>query len=897
MKCTNCGADLAEGVLFCRECGAKVENALPKKRFCRECGAAIPAGAKFCVECGAMLAVIDSAQAAPNSKSTPNAEKHPTPVKPVVPAAPIRDYQKGSASSSGNNQQNTATSRSSYEGIKSKTTGTWDKLDLFMKIVVVAAAVIAIFLIIAVFTKNTYGIVFSFIQLSGLVVAALMHKGTIRSSNDWIKWLVIGISLLLVLLNIRSYSWRKTNEAAVENETNVSASTQTEKPATVATTVPSTNNTIQKGTQYAYMSDEANVYIANAISDSIITVECWGRNLLTEKSVKHEYDIGTFKINDPAIGFSWIDEKQTAFTFLLQDTKNSNTKKQRSVIFTINVSDSDEFKGTDYHEEIACYLYRNDDWNIYRAVRLTDTLVKIENWGRSSSGKVFPFIYNYDLYIIDENNTDTDFEWTDQERTSFTISLIDLQNDYYLKEPKFVAFTLENSNYTYEDVYSYLNDIPRTDAVSSTNSTETAPQVDNATIASSCQLYIEVNFVENYFFSKYNAELYLDDQYIATMPHGKFYTTTCNVSTGRHKLTFKEEKGSNRGSAEFTVKQDSTFTCKIETTSSGINVSNKNLTESLTNAKVTMPDTVGMLYSEALEALKQAGLSNIAYETVGNHFIWVDSNWLVQGQNIAAGTSVPKSEDIKLECISLEDYFKEEYVGKNVAEIQKLADEKGFTIMFQDKSDKSLDEIIESLDSKAKEDWVATGARQYSFTGSTAVVTVEFVGIPTPTPIPTNTPVPTPTETSSTQASSSTPKAASTPDATKKTTSANYHSSNDRDVAKKGNTGVYAYKLRGRNYDQYCIIDFDGGYVYFFNYGNGDGSCARVKITSGDLNSNVLITWHDGGTTWQYALRFNYKNMPDTMIVEDNDHYVNKYSETSLNDALQLRSKYKIIDY
>ena len=108
---------------------------------------------------------------------------------------------------------------------------------------------------------------------------------------------------------------------------------------------------------------------------------------------------------------------------------------------------------------------------------------------------------------------------------------------------------------------------------------------------------------------------------------------------------------------------------------------------------------------------------------------------------------------------------------------------------------------------------------------------------------------------------------------------------------------MYAYKLRGRNYDQYCIIDFDGRYVYFFNYGNGDGSCARVKITSGDLNSYVLITWHDYGTTWQYALRFNYKNMPDTMIVEDNDHYEYKYSETNLNDAVKLRNKYKIVDY
>ena len=51
MKCPKCGADLAEGVLFCRECGTKIDAL--QKRFCRECGAALAEGAKFCTECGA----------------------------------------------------------------------------------------------------------------------------------------------------------------------------------------------------------------------------------------------------------------------------------------------------------------------------------------------------------------------------------------------------------------------------------------------------------------------------------------------------------------------------------------------------------------------------------------------------------------------------------------------------------------------------------------------------------------------------------------------------------------------------------------------------------------------------------------------------------------------------
>ena len=57
MRCQNCGAELEEGVKFCRECGSKViEN---KKRFCRECGTELPEGVKFCPECGANVAQMN----------------------------------------------------------------------------------------------------------------------------------------------------------------------------------------------------------------------------------------------------------------------------------------------------------------------------------------------------------------------------------------------------------------------------------------------------------------------------------------------------------------------------------------------------------------------------------------------------------------------------------------------------------------------------------------------------------------------------------------------------------------------------------------------------------------------------------------------------------------------
>lgn len=42
MKCTNCGADLADSAKFCAECGTKVVREV----FCAQCGTKLSAGAK-----------------------------------------------------------------------------------------------------------------------------------------------------------------------------------------------------------------------------------------------------------------------------------------------------------------------------------------------------------------------------------------------------------------------------------------------------------------------------------------------------------------------------------------------------------------------------------------------------------------------------------------------------------------------------------------------------------------------------------------------------------------------------------------------------------------------------------------------------------------------------------
>src|SRR5690606_17422838 len=160
-------------------------------------------------------------------------------------------------------------------------------------------------------------------------VSILMHKGVIKASYTWAKYAVIAVALLFTVLNVSSYSW-----SAKKPNTSPLASS---KPAQ---TIAETNYKIEKGSQYAYMADECNIYIATAISDSLVKVECWDKTLSSDRKVSLDHDLGTFKINDSANGFTWIDEEHTAFYMTINDKESSKLKRGKEVLFTININSS-----------------------------------------------------------------------------------------------------------------------------------------------------------------------------------------------------------------------------------------------------------------------------------------------------------------------------------------------------------------------------------------------------------------------------------------------------------------------------------------------------------------------------------------------------------------------------
>jgi len=134
------------------------------------------------------------------------------------------------------------------------------------------------------------------------------------------------------------------------------------------------------------------------------------------------------------------------------------------------------------------------------------------------------------------------------------------------------------------------------------------------------------------------------------------------------------------------------------------------------------------------------------------------------------------------------------------------------------------------------------------------------------------------------------------------------YSTNDEEMVKFGNQGIYSYIKKGTTnatggrYDLYYIIDFDEGYVYYFGEGYGSeknawNHCDKIKITSGTLNDILIFTYKDGSEKWEEGLHFKWKNQPDHLIWQSYNGMEADYYTTDLDEALIKRDKKKIKNY
>ena len=91
-------------------------------------------------------------------------------------------------------------------------------------------------------------------------------------------------------------------------------------------------------------------------------------------------------------------------------------------------------------------------------------------------------------------------------------------------------------------------------------------------------LSVSVEFERNIAFSKYDVDMYLDDVYVATLPHGNDFEGTLGVSPGEHVLKFcKARAKAISGTSKFTVSADAVYSCRIEATAARVKVTKERI--------------------------------------------------------------------------------------------------------------------------------------------------------------------------------------------------------------------------------------------------------------------------------------------------------------------------------
>lgn len=242
-----------------------------------------------------------------------------------------------------------------------------------------------------------------------------------------------------------------------------------------------------------------------------------------------------------------------------------------------------------------------------------------------------------------------------------------------------------------------------------------------------CKFYLDIASDINVFFNTYDIDISFDGKEIGSVSNGKEFTCLMDSLTGTHDLVFcKSGSTSPKASKTITLDGDTTYSCVLLHDSESISIKDAKTESGVANASLEVVDVTGMILADAMDTLTEIGFTNLREEPYGS--IWDKENWIVTEQGLAAGTIADKREYIQLDCISLDDYFKNTYVGKNISEIEKLAKEKGISLRFEDSALKDLNEKVSGMDESAKTKWIATGARRYYAAERTAVVTIKQTG-------------------------------------------------------------------------------------------------------------------------------------------------------------------------
>lgn len=228
MKCPNCGEELLDGVLFCRECGHKIRRE-PQKRFCRECGAELEPNAKFCSTCGAKVLTEEDI------------------VREGIVDVPPYDDDEDEQGVQVVNIPHDA--KPAKLGIKETIHNWWDRLDWITKACTIASLFFLFALMIAWIAHKPLALIASVIQIVLVGVTCGIHLNTIKTDKRWLSWVLPVIVLLMASAYVEDF--KPKNNAIPDSNITVETTVW-------ETTTPETTEIVET-TEYVLADDEVRI--------------------------------------------------------------------------------------------------------------------------------------------------------------------------------------------------------------------------------------------------------------------------------------------------------------------------------------------------------------------------------------------------------------------------------------------------------------------------------------------------------------------------------------------------------------------------------------------------------------------------------------------------------------
>lgn len=658
-----------------------------------------------------------------------------------------------------------------FDNVKKKVLEIWNGLDLFGKTSLILSALVFILSLSAVFSKNVFAIIFSIIQIVGLVGSWLIHKEKLKVSKKWLKYLILGLVFVFTIINISSYSW------------NVFGGTYSKK-----INVP-------------YRAEE-----------------CIGKNI---KDVANDFRTS---------GFLYIDEQ------ISEDLEYSEIDKLNS-IESVSVDGITDF------DENAKFKFTSKVVLVYH------------------SFKRIPIPFSSDEIANDDADTIVK----------------------KLKESGFVNVTKE-----------VINDL---DPDKANGKSENRVVIDgglkfekNAKYPIDTNIKVEIHkpyekyklkvvieFISNLLFNKYDVVFSVGENK-ETIKHGTDAKFEYTLKEGDYTLLFVSEKSEEiKTSKTIQLTGDTEVKYKITCGTETIEVEELYLENkgAIGDGEAMVPSSSkeceSKNYKDIEKKFKEAGFTNISTKILYDIVYGITEEGEVEKVSIDGESNFERGDIFKKDAkIVISYHMKQDddpsrikvsndsghYKKMNYLEVEQVFKELGFKNI--DLKEITTNKLTikdgEVCDVVISEDSFDVGE---TFKPSEKVLISYYIY---------------------------------------KVGSPVSYSTNDDEMVKLGNKGVYSYKKSG-SYDIYWIIDFDEGYIYYFTDGNGESFCDKVKINPGDLNKGISATWNDGNDQWTWSFHFKYVNSPTTLVIVTHNGMEIEYSTTNLSNALRIRDTKTIKEY